>query len=346
MLAEAPNHPRLRLLQTFDGVRAYEVDGLWVRHHIEPDFNNFGSWPRFDTIPEDEFWIDQEVHPDEREFYFLNLLAERAAILNGSALPDAKEVGNAAEQRARRKLEPQRPPDAANQVKITPLQKFPNGVTVWLVDGELVRSWFFINYTEGGHDLVYDWIPPGEIWIDDDVLHEERPLVLTHEFVERSLMEQEGLDYEHAHQLALKVEQRHYLKTHRAGFRGVTAMSTYLKFRGHLYRRAKLWPPSGPSSDRGIHWGPDKWPSDQYLQSLSDRPPMNRDEYEFLEQRVQELKDELAAVSDPADRRALDRSIRELEHRLLDTDQWLYDRNPKSFQSRKWWASTKTQSKK
>jgi hypothetical protein len=63
-----------------------------------------------------------------------------------------------------------------------------NGVEVWIVNGELVRFFFFIDFTEGGHGFVYPFVPKNEVWLDDDLNPRERKFVLLHELHERNLM--------------------------------------------------------------------------------------------------------------------------------------------------------------
>ena len=71
----------------------------------------------------------------------------------------------------------------------------PEGtVNVWLVDGNLVRSYYKTDYTEGGHGYVYPWVPKPEIWIEDGADHREVPYIVCHEYIERRLMRDEGLD--------------------------------------------------------------------------------------------------------------------------------------------------------
>jgi hypothetical protein len=53
-------------------------------------------------------------------------------------------------------------------------KKLENGVSVWIVNGRLVRSGFDIDFTEGGHDYVYEFVPEGEVWIDDAIEEIER----------------------------------------------------------------------------------------------------------------------------------------------------------------------------
>ena len=38
---------------------------------------------------------------------------------------------------------------------------------VWVVRGWLVRSIFDCNFTAGGHNRIYEYVPKNEVWIDD-----------------------------------------------------------------------------------------------------------------------------------------------------------------------------------
>ena len=48
-------------------------------------------------------------------------------------------------------------------------KKLESGVSVWIVKGRLVRSAFDADFTEGGHDRVYHFVPKNEVWLDDDL---------------------------------------------------------------------------------------------------------------------------------------------------------------------------------
>lgn len=84
----------------------------------------------------------------------------------------------------------------------------PEDIEIWLVDGGFVRDNFFIDFTMGGHDLVYDFIPDKQIWIDDDTAEDERVHVVRHELDERGEM-LEGEDYEEAHEDASEIEKEY-----------------------------------------------------------------------------------------------------------------------------------------
>ena len=49
-----------------------------------------------------------------------------------------------------------------------------------------MRSVFDIDFTAGGHDYVYEFVPENEVWIDDDIEEQERGYVLLHELHERN----------------------------------------------------------------------------------------------------------------------------------------------------------------
>jgi len=88
----------------------------------------------------------------------------------------------------------------------------PGVVSIYLIDGQYVRDNIWIDYTEGGHDLVYDWIPANEVWIDFDINSGEVLFVMCHELSERIAMSG-GMTYDDAHtNVADKLEV--YLREH------------------------------------------------------------------------------------------------------------------------------------
>ncbi|MBZ5672308.1 MAG: hypothetical protein LAO04_21630 [Acidobacteriia bacterium] len=81
-----------------------------------------------------------------------------------------------------------------------------DGTKVYIVDGKEVKRDYDVDFVEGGHWLVYSYIPRGEIWIDKSVLPDERPYVLAHEMHEVNLMKK-GIGYEAAHGQASAYEK-------------------------------------------------------------------------------------------------------------------------------------------
>ena len=89
-------------------------------------------------------------------------------------------------------------------------------LTVYVVDGDYVRNNICIEYCLGGHDLVYYFIPPKEIWIELLPSKEDMFFNLYHELTERTIMEKDPLSYEQAHQYSSLVE-----KTFRVIFKSI-----------------------------------------------------------------------------------------------------------------------------
>ena len=81
----------------------------------------------------------------------------------------------------------------------------PNGVKVSLVNGEMVRDETKTDFIEGGHDLVYPWLPPKNIILETNLHPDEQPIILDHEGTERRKMAN-GMKYRKAHLYADKEE--------------------------------------------------------------------------------------------------------------------------------------------
>ncbi len=188
------------------------VDGEKIRNKLDINFTNFGQHFRFSFIPKDEFWLDKEATPNERSFFIDHLLVEWKLMKEGASYNDALEIANKKERSERFKAGDFKKVDDSDGIpdieKIHShlLGETHNGITVWLVYGRLVRSVFNIDFTEGGHDLVYGFVPKNEVWIDDDLLKKEIPYVILHELYERSLMVKEIPNYNEAHKKSAKIE--------------------------------------------------------------------------------------------------------------------------------------------
>jgi hypothetical protein len=211
-MKEPLKQPYLEQVDKRGDLNIWIVDGSYIRGHIDEEFTNFGQHFRFSYIPEKELWLDQEAHNDERQFFIDHLLVEYRLMKHGMPYDDAIVEADKHERKERR-----RAGDLKNITKLG--QKLPNGkemhekmwkklengITVWLVNGRLVRSTFDIDFTEGGHDKVYEFVPENEVWIDDDIIEQERGYVLLHELHERNRMA-EGLPYSRAHAESSKLE--------------------------------------------------------------------------------------------------------------------------------------------
>lgn len=90
-------------------------------------------------------------------------------------------------------------------IKKTPIFKYKD-VTIMLIDGEEVRNKISVDFTMGGHEFVYDYVPENEVWIEDLKSNFDKLCTIIHELVERYIMGKYGTEYEEAHDIATKVE--------------------------------------------------------------------------------------------------------------------------------------------
>ncbi len=209
--------PYLKKIGQRGRISIWIVEGSSVRTHIDEEFTNYGQHYNFKYIPKDEFWIDQENSPDEQKFFIDHLLVEHRLMEKGVPYDQALEAADKAERAERRRAgDVKKMTKGSNlpnpeQVHIRLWKKLETPVSVWIVDGRLVRSVFDVDFTEGGHDYVYEFVPENEVWIDNDLEQAERPYVLLHELHERNLMAQ-GWDYDRAHADSSKIE--HHCRHH------------------------------------------------------------------------------------------------------------------------------------
>lgn len=198
-------------------IAVWIVDGSYVRKNLDEEFTNFGQHYRFSFIPENEFWIDRETAQDEQQFFIDHLLIEHRLMKKGTPYVKALEIADRKERAERKKAGdvPVGHPKGEFDPARVHLQLIGEAgdAKIWLVDGRLVRSMFDIDYTEGGHDQVYKFVPKGEVWIDNDVEPDERPYIMFHELHERNLMK-EGLSYSEAHADSSRLE--YHLRYHPA----------------------------------------------------------------------------------------------------------------------------------
>lgn len=182
--------PYLKYLGEFGKFRAYQMDGNFIRDNLDIEFTNFGSYDDFpDMIPKDELWLDVEYTPNEQNLFLGHMLVGEEA---------GYKAGKRWESYQRGKT-----PNIGPIKKV--LWKIVDGFSVFIVDGRAVRN-IYVNFTEGGHHWRYKFVPEDEIWLDDDLLPEEREPVLVHELDEIHSMRDLKMSYEPAHERASFVE--------------------------------------------------------------------------------------------------------------------------------------------
>ena len=193
-----------------DGFSVYSVNAFYVRN-MELTDEEFGiasnhyDFPRL--IPEDEIWLDAEVH---REWEFL--------IPSMILWQQTKDYDRAIsfEKRLRENVTdiPFRGPTSYPILPLTirtgNLTILPGDIHVYLVDGFQVRCRFKTDFIEGGNNNnttgAYLWMPPREIWIEKSIRSDEIQFIMAHEYFETRLMEELNLTYDEAHKLASEGE--------------------------------------------------------------------------------------------------------------------------------------------
>lgn len=210
----------LKRLSKVSGFKIWIVNGKYIRDNLDEEFTNYGQYYNFKFIPRDEFWIDKERNPGEEKYFIDFMLAFHRLILKGISYNKAWEMANKIEQRERSKskLIQKQIDIKKNKGNILRgiykelIKEYSRGkLKVWIINGELVRGLFFLDFTEGGHDKVYNFIPHNQIWIDDDLDSSEIRFVLLHEVHERNLMSK-GMNYDKAHKSSSKIE--YYCRKH------------------------------------------------------------------------------------------------------------------------------------
>lgn len=200
-----------KLIDKYGDLTVWEVDGEKIREKLDIEFPNFAMWPDFDYIPKNELWLDVEKDPDERQFFIDHLLAQWIVLKSGKDNAEAVNKAYRVERSERRKAGDKdhvfdsKGHPHPDKVHTKLLGKTDAGLSVWLINGRLVRSAFFLDFMDGGHHLIYPWVPEKEVWVDDDLVSKEYPYVILHELHERMLMAK-GWSYNKAHPDSSKIE--------------------------------------------------------------------------------------------------------------------------------------------
>ena|SRR5437868_4719402 len=218
-MPKKPREPRIERISARNGLTAWVVDGSWVRKNIDEEFSNYGHHFTYHEIPKSELWLDSETDPDERKFYLKRMRREYRLREKGVDEETARNRANVYERKLRmeagdlRKAKQDHDLPQPTAVHDRLWKALSNGTKVWFVKGRLVRSVYDIEFTEGGHEHVYEFIPRDEVWIDNDVHRDEQGYVLFHELHERNLMA-DGKDYDTAHEESSRLER--YYRNHPA----------------------------------------------------------------------------------------------------------------------------------
>jgi hypothetical protein len=204
------------------GYRVRVVSGEDLRD-ADLDLQEFGlaavhtDFP--EAIPPDEIWIGERVPIGEFHFLMAGCLARLKAEGRGVDPDKAYHVGLRKERSERHKArgrfegasDPEEGADGPRQGLYCeiPGDGSEPPIRVYVADGGIIRSRFKVDYMEGGHGYVYEWIPKDEIWLESGLDPHETAVVGLHEATERWLMKLRGWSYDRAHEAAARVEFAH-----------------------------------------------------------------------------------------------------------------------------------------
>ncbi len=171
------------------------VDGFEIRNKIDVDFSGVGSKTMYAYIPEEELWIDT-VLSAEKEFY------EKLHALEKQLLEKGIPYSEARKKVCDEFLQP-KPHNLEVEIYSFPVD---TGLRCSVVDGTIVRKYFDPKFIQGGHHLVYSYMPAHHIWIEE-AFKKEWDFIIAHEKYEQNVM-LAGLNYDYAHDLACAVEKQ------------------------------------------------------------------------------------------------------------------------------------------
>jgi hypothetical protein len=214
-----------------DNFDVWIMDGNLVRQKIYKEFLYGGNEQRYLFNPKGEIWIDNAISCEEFDLTLAHELNERHLMAKfGWTYQTAHDSSLRLEQTIRRNnelicreheamLKKVGVTDSYNikEIKTLPdsiqlqsIYRIPMGsrdsLTVWIVDGYLVRKNIYPDFGFSGNDLAYHFIPAKEIWIDGQVSCEETEYSIALEMKERNLM-REGKTYSDAYEDAVQMIQ-------------------------------------------------------------------------------------------------------------------------------------------
>lgn len=189
------------------------VDGYKVRQKIYNSFLYGGNEQRYPFTPKGEIWIDNALSCEEFEMTLIHELNERHLMARfGWTYQKAHDSSLQLEVKTRRLYEGicreheallhkvavtdhdniKEIKDIPDSIRLQNIYRLPvgvrDGISIWIVDGYLVRKNIFPDFGFSGNDLSCHFIPPKEIWIDGQVSCEETEYSIAIELMERQEM--------------------------------------------------------------------------------------------------------------------------------------------------------------
>jgi hypothetical protein len=230
-------HPKIgSVYRYYCGVKGnynvWIIDGNTVRQKIYKEFLYGGNEQRYVYNPKGEIWIDNAISCEEFDLTVAHELNERhlmakfgwtyevahdSSLMLEQVIRHSNQEICAAHEASLKKVsvldsynikEIRNLPDS---IKLQNIYRIPegtrDGISIWVVDGYLIRKNFYPDFGFSGNDLAYHFIPPNEIWIDGQVSCEETEYSIALEMKERQLMV-EGESYSDAYEDAVQMIQK------------------------------------------------------------------------------------------------------------------------------------------
>ncbi len=193
-----------------NGYDIWIVDGYKVRHKIYNSFLYGGNEQRYPFNPKGEIWIDNALSCEEFEMTLIHELNERHLMAKyGWTYVKAHDSSLRLEVKTRRNYETicraheaslhkvgvtdhdnsKEIKDIPDSILLQNIYRLPvgmrSGISIWIVDGYLIRKNIFPDFGFSGNDLSCHFIPPKEIWIDGQISCEETEYSIGIELMER-----------------------------------------------------------------------------------------------------------------------------------------------------------------
>lgn len=215
-----------------DNIGIWIIDGNTVRQKIYKEFLYGGNEQRYIFNPKGEIWIDNAISCEEYDLTVAHEMNERHLMAKyGWTYEAAHDSSLSLEQVIRHKnqeicvaheaslnkvsvldsynkKEIRNLPDSINLRNIYRIPEgIREGISIWIVDGYMIRKNFYPDFGFSGNDMAYHFIPLKEIWIDGQVSCEETEYSIALEMKERQLMT-EGKSYSDAYEEAVGMIQK------------------------------------------------------------------------------------------------------------------------------------------
>jgi hypothetical protein len=215
-----------------DNYDVWIVDGNQVRLKIFSSFLYGGNEQRYPFNPKGEIWIDNAISCEEYYLTLAHELNERHLMAkfgwkyitaHDSSLSLEQTIRHSNEEICRAHEASLRRVSATDYDNIKEIRGIPDsiqiqniyrvpmgvreGISIWIVDGYMVRKNIYPDFGFSGNDKSYHFIPPKEIWIDGQVSCEETEYSISTELKERKLIES-GKSYDDAYSDAIDITDK------------------------------------------------------------------------------------------------------------------------------------------